>query len=166
MRKLIIAIFCIIAFFLDSVFFSAVGLYNFRPEALIALLVSLGVLMGWAPTMAIGIGLGLLLDILCNKYVGLSALAYVGAAWAGGFFFEKYYADNLIVPSLTAAAVMFLKEHLMLFVVLLTGGRVSNYLMLLVSHMLPASILTGVLCLLFHMILRRTAFVPGRRRGA
>ena len=121
--------------------------------------------MGWAPTMAIGVGLGLLLDILCNKYVGLSSLGFIIAAQAGGFFFEKYYADNLIIPSVTAAAVMFLKEHLMLFVMLLTGGRVSSYPMLFLVHMLPASILTGLLCMLFHLILRRTAFAQGRRRS-
>ncbi len=165
MRKFIIAIFCIIAFFLEAVFFGSVGLRNFRPDAIIALLVSLGVLMGWAPTMLIGVALGLLLDILCNKYIGLSSLGFIIAAHAGGFFFEKYYADNLIIPSVTAAAVMFLKEHLMLFVMLLTGGRVSSYPMLLLVHMLPASILTGLLCMFFHLILRRTAFAPGRRRS-
>ena len=163
MRKFVVTIAFILAFFLDSVFFGAVGLYSIRPEALIALCVSLGVLMGWAPTAAIGIPVGIVLDLLCNKYIGLSSIAFLGAALAGGFFYNKYYADNVIIPAVTAAAVMFVKEHIMLLTVLLSGGRMSGYLMTLVAHILPASLLTGALCALIHLILRKTAFASARR---
>ena len=164
MRKYVVFIACLIAFYLDTVLFPLTGLRNFAPEALIALFVSLGVLIGGGTTALIGGAVGLLVDMLFNKYVGLSSAFFIGAALAGGLFHNKFYADNLIIPSVTAAAVMFIKEHIMLIVVLIAGGRLNGYMRTLAAHILPAALLTGGLCALIHLVLRSTVFDPRRHK--
>ena len=164
MRKYVVAIACVIAFFMDSILFGTVGIYNLRPDALCALFVSLGLLIGSMPAAAIGIPVGLLLDVLLNKYVGLSSLSFLGAALAGGIFHNKFYADNIVIPSVTAAIVAFVKEHVMLIAVALSGGRIGSYMLTLAAHILPAALLTGGLCALFHLVLKRTLFDPRHRK--
>lgn len=164
MRKYVVFIACLIAFYLDTVLFPLTGLRSFAPEALFALFVSLGVLIGGGTTALIGGAVGLLADMLFNKYVGLSSAFFIGAALAGGIFHNKFYADNLIIPSVTAAAVMFVKEHIMLIVILIAGGRLNGYMRTLAAHILPASLLTGGLCVLIHLVLRATLFDPRRRK--
>ncbi len=163
MRKYVVVIACLIAFYMDSILFPLVGIRTFAPEALLALAVSLGVLTGAGTAVWIAALTGALLDILFNKIFGLSALFYIGAALAGDIFYNKFYADNIIVPSLTAAAVMFLKENIMFLIVRLSGGRVASYVMTLLTHILPAALLTGALCMLFHIILRRVLYRPHAR---
>ena len=164
MRKYVVIIATVLAFYMDAVLFPLIGSGWFMPEALIALMVSFGVLMGGGGSAAIGAAVGAILDILCNKYVGVSSVFLLGAALLGGIFYNKFYADNIIIPSLVAAAVMFVKEHVMLIIVLVSGGRISSYLMTLLTHILPSALLTGGLCAAFHIILRRVIYDPRRRR--
>lgn len=164
MRKYVVAIACLLAFYLDTVLFPLTPIRLFAPEALIALFVSLGVLIGGSTTAVIGAAIGLLLDILFNKYVGLSSFFFIASALAGGVFHNKFYADNIIIPSVTGAAVMFVKEHIMLIVVLIAGGRLNGYMLTLAAHILPAALLTGGLTALFHMVLMRTVYDAKRRR--
>ena len=164
MRKYVVVIATVLAFYMDAVLFPLIGSAWFMPEALIALFVSFGVLMGGGNAALLGAGVGLLLDIVCNKYVGISSVVLLGAGLLGGIFYNKFYADNMIIPALTAAALMFVKEHLMLIVVLVSGGRIASYIMTLLTHILPSALLTGGLCAAFHFILRRIIFSPLRRR--
>ncbi|MBQ7060873.1 MAG: hypothetical protein IJM85_03725 [Clostridia bacterium] len=164
MRKYVVVISILIAFYLDTVFFRLIGIRNFAPEALIALFVSLGVLMGGASAAAIGIGVGILIDIVANRFVGPSAVYYAAAALAGGAFYNKFYADNVIIPSIIAAVVTFLKEHISLMILLFARGRLPSYVMTVLTHILPSALLTGVLCLGIHTVLRAVIFSPQRRR--
>ena len=164
MRKYVLVIACLLAFYMDSILFPLIGLRTFGPEAILALIVSLGVLSGAETAVWIGALMGALLDILFNKIFGISSLFYILAALAGGIFHNKFYADNSIIPGVTAAAVMFLKEHIMLIIVLLSGGRVESYVMILLTHILPASLLTGGLCALLYAVLGRVLYRPHARR--
>ena len=164
MRKFVVVIACLAAFYMDSILFPLTGIRTFAPEALLALAVSLGVLAGAGTAVWIAALTGALLDILFNKIFGLSALFYVGAALAGGMFYNKFYADNIIIPGVTAAAVMFVKENVMYLIVRLSGGRVESFVMTLLTHTLPSALLTGALCMLFHLILRRVLYRPHARR--
>ena len=69
--------------------------------------------------------------------------------------YKKFYADNIIIPSVTAAVCALIKEHLMAVTVLLQGGRFS-YLEMFFAYMLPCALLTGGLCALMHLLLKPT----------
>ncbi len=143
------------AVFLDSVLFARLNIMGIRPDCMLALTVSLGVLLGQREGMLVGLLGGLLMDVLFGRAVGLGAMAYMLAGVAGGAFYKKFYADNIIIPSVTAAVCALIKEHLMAVTVLLQGGRFS-YLEMFFAYMLPCALLTGGLCALMHLLLKPT----------
>lgn len=160
MRKYVVAIAIAGAFFIDCVLFSFSSISGFLPDVLMAVIVALAVMAGGPIAGLIGFFVGILEDILFNSGIGLSSMGYLMGAFAGGLFFNKFYSDNAIVPAVTAAAVVFAKEHLMLFMFLIKGNNVSSYIMLFASHILPSMILTGGLCALIHLIFKKILYPP------
>ncbi len=162
MRKLLLALCLLAAVLLDYLIFPGLGLSRVAPDALIALLVSLSVLTGLLPAVPIAVVLGVLLDIGFNRFIGMSAIPLFISALAGSVFYGRFYADNIVIPAVTAAVAAFLKELFLFAVLLLSGGKTSGYFALFALHMLPASLLTGALCalirLLFKNYLLRSSF--------
>mgnify|MGYP000050946274 CR=1 FL=1 len=103
MRRLYIVIAAAAGLYLDSVFFARVNISGIRPDAIMALTASLGVLLGMKKGALFGLIMGLIADVLYSPMVGLSAMGYMFAGLLGGAFYQKYYADNIIIPALVAA---------------------------------------------------------------
>lgn len=165
MRKWLLVLSLAAVFYIDNMFFSSIGLYGIRPDLMLAVAVSLGVLMGPAPAAAIGFGMGLLTDVIFNKIVGLSALTYMLSGVAGGLFYRKFFADNLIIPTATATVCSFIKEHVFLIAVLICGSR-PPYFMTLLTYILPCLLLTGGSCALIHLFFKHALYRPLWRQGA
>lgn len=153
MKRFAVILSLVIACYLDSVFFQRFNIYGARPDALFAVVCSLGVLLGSAPAGGVGLAAGLLMDIWFNKIIGLGAACYMAAGIISGFFYRKFYADNFIVPAVTAAVGGFIKEMGMGIVLLILGARYNLALMTL-QYILPCAVMTGGFCILAHLVLK------------
>ena len=142
--------------YLDSFLFNRFNLYGVRPDTLLAATAAMGVLFSNLPAMITGGAAGLLMDVLFNKAVGLSAAAYIVTGALAGSFFKKFYADNPVIPALTAAICAFLKEHVSALFLLIAGGRFP-YVDMLFGYILPCALATGGFCVLIYLILKRGA---------
>ena len=151
MRKLLLALCILAAVLLDYLIFPGLGLSRVAPDALIALLVSLSVLTGLLPAAPIAVVLGILLDIGFNRFIGMSAIPLFVSALAGSVFYGRFYADNVVIPAVTAAVAALFKELFLFAVLLISGGRTSGYFALFALHVLPVSLLTGALCALIRL---------------
>lgn len=160
MRKYVIVIALVIAMYLNSILFNFIPLPGLRADMIMAVIVSLGILTGTAPAAALGVITGIFMDIMFNRFVGLSSLGYVFGAVAGGVFFNKFYADNFVIPPAAAAVAVFAKEHIMLFVSLAYKHNITNYGLLLLTHILPKALLTAGFCALIHLIFKKTLYRP------
>ena len=171
MRKWLFALVVVLTFFLDNVFFSMVNIdigsiiRGARPDITLVIVVSFGILLGPAPAAVTGFTMGLLADIFYNKIVGPSALIYMLAGLAGGFFYRKFYADNLIIPTATVIGASFIKDHFLLIAARIAGAR-PPYFITLVSYIIPCLILTSGACILIHLFLKHTLFRPLWRNEA
>lgn len=152
-RKITATITMLICIYLDCIFFARVHFMDIRPDAMLAATISFAVLSGSVPGAVFGAVGGLLLDILAGRYVGLSAALYLLCGLAGGFFYKKFYADNIIVPALTAAACGLGKDLVLSLVALIAGARYA-YGSILARVVLPSALLTGAFCILIHLILK------------
>lgn len=150
-----VAISLLLAMYLDSVFFGRLNLVGIRPDCVLALSVSLGVLLGLQEGMLFGLLGGLLMDVFFGRAIGLSAMIYMLCGIAGGAFYKKFYADNIIVPAVTAAICALVKENFLALVVRIQGGN-FGYFEMLFAYMLPCALLTGGLCALAHLLLKPT----------
>ena len=165
MRRWLLILSLLTAFYLDNVFFNIVNVMGFRPDVMLAVVVSLGVLAGPLEAATAGLITGLITDIFFNKIVGLTALVYMLAGLAAGFFYRKFYADNLIIPTATAVVLSFFKEHFFLIVTKLAGGR-PPYFQTLAYYIIPCILLTGGLCVLIHLFFKHALYRPLWRNEA
>lgn len=155
MRRFVLPIAFIIGVYLDSILFIRLNIGGIRPDALMVVVVSAGVLLGSVKGGLLGVGIGLFMDVLFGKYVGLSAIAYMVTGAAGGLFYQKFYADNVIVPAVVAAAGVLFKEHVMMLAVRISGGA-FQYAHALGTYVLPCMLLTVALTMPVHVILKRS----------
>lgn len=142
------------ALYLDSVFFPKVNLGGIRPDALLALVAAMSLLMGSTKGAVLGLALGLIADVLYARMVGLTAIGCMVCGAAGGFFYQKYYADNLVFPALIAAAGALFKEHVMALAARLSGADFS-YFHVLGSYILPCMLMTVALSIPVHALMKR-----------
>lgn len=159
MRKWLVVIVMVAAFYLDTMFFNLLNLYGIRPDVTLAVIVALGVLAGSGPAAILGFISGLLADILFNKIVGLTALAYMLSGFFAGFFYRKFYADNIIIPTVLLLICFFVKEHIFLFASLIAGAK-PTYFMTLITYILPSLLLTGGTVILVYLLLKKTLYKP------
>jgi rod shape-determining protein MreD len=153
-RNLYIAISMLIAVHLDSVFFNTFNISGARPDAMLVVVVSLGVLMGGLPASLIGLAGGLFMDVMFNKPMGLAAMSYMLAGALGGILYKKYYADNVILPAVVVAGAALLKEHIMALALKVSGGTYL-YFDMLFSYIVPSVLLSAALSMVVHAFLKR-----------
>lgn len=144
----------LISIYLDSILFCRVNLGGIRPDALMTVIVSAGVLLGSMKGGLLGLGIGLFMDVLFGKFIGISAMGYMVAGMAGGLFYQKFFADNVIVPAAVAAAAALIKEHIMMLAAVMNGASFS-YGAMLGGYVLPCMLMTLALEMPVHVLLKR-----------
>lgn len=152
-KKITAAILLFLCVYLDSIFFARVNVMDIRPDALLAATVSFAVLTGRYSGAVFGAIGGLLLDLLTARYLGLTAALLLVAGLCAGFFYKKFYADNIVVPAGSAVAAFLTKEIFMMLFMFIGGAAIPVQAILL-KYMLPSAILTGILCILIHLVLK------------
>ena len=161
-KNISIFIAIIICIYLDSVLFNRINIANAKPDALIALMASLGVLIGGLKAGSIAVAVGLFFDCLFEKYIGLSAIALLLTASLGGMLYEKYYADNIIMPAVVACIGTLIKNILFAAAAALNGADFSIF-SVFASYILPSTLLTVAFNVPAHVVLKR--LTRGQLRG-
>ena len=149
----------------NVVIFSRFSIYGVRPDLVMALVVSYATLMGRLPACILGCAIGLFMDAMYGYIIGLAAISYLLAAYVSGFLYQKYYADNIVLPALFAGLGHFFHEHLMALAMLLRGGTFA-YLQTLTSYILPCALFTFLMCMPLHMLTRKALGQQARLYGA
>ncbi|HHT86320.1 MAG TPA: rod shape-determining protein MreD [Clostridiales bacterium] len=148
-----IAIAIIICKFIDNAIFAKYNLADIRPDMMLALLVVIGFSIGSMRAGLIGLGVGFLYDILYFDSIGINASVYMICGMAAGFFFRKFYADNVILPSIAAAVLCFIKHNILAIITALYGAH-FNYFLMLIVYILPCALLTGVFCIPVYFVIK------------
>ncbi len=164
-RRWFVPLLFILGVYLDSVVFCRFNLYGIRPDVLMVLIVSYAMLMGRLPACILGCALGLFMDAMFGKMIGLTAICYLLAAYVASFFYQKFYADNLVIPVVISGLGQLFEEHLMAGAMLLRGGSFA-YLKTLTTYILPCAVLTGLLCIPLHLLLKHALGQQARLYGA
>ena len=146
-----IIISALICLFLNGIVFTRLNIAGIRPDMVIALTVSIGILLGSVRAEIICGAIGLLLDVSVGRFIGLNAAIYVITGFVAGRFFRKFYSDNVIFPAVIALAAGFLRENVLALFAAITGAQ-FNYAVMLFAYMIPCALMTGVACILIYLI--------------
>jgi rod shape-determining protein MreD len=153
MKRITIVVSVLVCIYFDSIFFMRLNIVGIRPDMLLAVAVSFGVLLGRPSSLLIGGISGLVMDILFGEFIGMNLALYLLAALAGSIFHRKYYADNVIIPAATAFAAAIIKELLVGAVAALMGIT-YHFGSMLIQYILPCAAFTAVVCAGAHAIFR------------
>jgi len=163
MRRAYVAIALVVAAFIDTVVFARINIFGITPDCVLVMIVTVGILAGAGEAAVWGLGVGLILDVLYGRAVGISAICYLIAGVAGGIFYKKYYADNLVIPTVTTAVCALLKELTMAIVVILAGSRI-NIIDMFMTYVLPCALMAAALSIPANIFMKPLLVRSGRKR--
>jgi len=163
MHRLYVSASLIFAVFLDSVIFARFNIFGVVPDCVLAVVVCVGILLGATDAAFAGGIVGLVIDVMFGKAVGISTLAYMLSGMVGGIFYKKYFADNIFIPIATAAICAFFKENFMAVVTAFMGGSFS-YFEMLATYIIPSSLMTAAICLPVYLYLKPRLQLSAKKR--
>lgn len=84
-----------------------------RPDLLLVLCLTAGLLRGPRAGAVTGFWIGLAQDLLAGRFLGLFALSKAALGALGGFAAQRIYRDRVVVPALTGLAGTVLQRLVM-----------------------------------------------------
>ena len=97
-RKLVLFGIISICFLLQTTAFQTLSFANIKPNLMIIVVASFGLMRGRKEGMYVGFICGLLVDIFCGFYLGVYALLYMYIGFANGLFQKRFYPDDIKLP--------------------------------------------------------------------
>lgn len=93
-----------------------------RPDLFLILVVLAGLAFGPRETLYLGLGAGLLQDLLAGRYLGMFTAGKLAVAALAGLVGQKVYMDHVLTPVVTAFSGTFVQGAAMMVVVVLGGA--------------------------------------------
>ena len=99
-----------IIYFLQINFFSWFNISGIKPNLFIVLVLCIGLFIGKNPAMIIGLIMGIYLDFLTGKQIGISSVMYILIGFLGGYFDKNFSKDSKITILLMVAGSTIIYE--------------------------------------------------------
>lgn len=129
--------------------------YQITPDIVIIMIAYIAVKEGQIFGTVTGFIAGLLLDILGGSFLGLSAMSYAIAGFAGGYFYNPESEKYLIKFNfLWVAVVCALTSNFIYFNIFLQGSFLP-FTDILLKYILPSTTYTVIISVIYAVIPRR-----------
>lgn len=99
-RKITMAFLIIVCIILQSTVCQMISVASIKPNLLIILTVSFGLMRGRRDGMLTGFFCGLLTDIFFESILGFNAVIYLWVGYCSGYFYRIFYDDDIKTPLL------------------------------------------------------------------
>lgn len=154
MRKLIVTLFILVCFILQSSVFSGLSFAGIIPNLMIILTSSFGFMRGEKEGLIIGFFCGLLSDIFFGDFLGFYALVLMYIGYINGKFSRIFYPEDIKLP-IALIVISDLSYGVLCYILLfLLRGRL-NFPYYFTSVILPEALYTIVVTMfLYPLILK------------
>lgn len=99
-RKITMAVLILVSILLQSTVCQMIAIASIKPNLLIILIVSFGLMRGRRAGMLTGFFCGLLTDIFFESVLGFNAVIYMWVGYFSGYFYRIFYDDDIKTPLL------------------------------------------------------------------
>ena len=115
MRIAVLCTLAVVNVILESTLFQYIRIYNVKPDFSIMIIVAYAIMRGSSYGAFTGLGIGLLIDMLYGKTIGINALSYMVTGYIIGQAHDNVFKDSFI-PSLifNFAAILIFQHSFML----------------------------------------------------
>lgn len=145
-RKIVTLILILACFLIQTTVWNLFPLGNVKPNLLLCLTVSMGLMRGRHTGLWVGFISGLLIDLFFGTLFGFNALVYMYIGYINGKFYKVFFDEDIKIPMVLVAVSGF--AYNIVFYVIQFAFRqrfeFSAYLM----HIILPEILYTVLCTL------------------
>ncbi len=153
-RKIITFILIMICFLLQTTVYNLFPIGNVKPNLLLVITVSMGLMRGKSSGMWVGFISGLIVDLFYGTLFGFNALIYMYIGYFNGSFYKVFFDDEIKIPMAMVAASGFVYN--MVFYVFQFLFRQRYEFSAYLIHIILPEILYTVLCtLIFYKLLYR-----------
>ncbi|MCI8318450.1 MAG: rod shape-determining protein MreD [Lachnospiraceae bacterium] len=97
-RKMVTALLILVCILLQSTVCQMISIASIKPNLLIILIVSFGLMRGRRSGMMIGFFCGLLTDLFFESVLGFNAIIYMWVGYFSGYFYRIFYDDDIKTP--------------------------------------------------------------------
>lgn len=97
-RKITMAVLILVSILLQSTVCQMIAIASIKPNLLIILTVSFGLMRGRKDGMLTGFFCGLLTDIFFESILGFNAIIYMWVGYFSGYFYRIFYDDDIKTP--------------------------------------------------------------------
>ena len=118
--------------------------FNIKPNIALIFICFVALYIGSLRAGALGIILGLILDISVNKYAGYYALLFLLTGLTIGIFKDKIFKDNIFAPILLLAIASF-SESIFMIVISQSGAGFTSSLLLIIKIALVNMMFAAIL---------------------
>lgn len=148
MRILIVSLLVLANVILESTIFRYLRIWGVMPDFIIILLVAYAIMRGSSYGTFIGLGSGLLLDMLYGRAIGINALSYMITGYVIGQAHDNVFKDSFIPAVIFNIAAVFLQQNLYFLAAYFSNNFGSNgvsYVYLLVKTIIPMCLYNGII---------------------
>lgn len=135
--------------------FAFIEIASIRPNLLLILTVSFGLMRGRKSGLITGFFCGLCCDLFFESVLGFYALIYMWIGYLAGYFYRIFYDDDIKTPLLLISAADLLFGFCQYFCTFLIRGRINFFFYLgriIIPEMLYTLILTFVTYRFFYFV--------------
>ncbi len=151
-RKITMGVLILVSILLQSTVFPMIAIASIKPNLLIILTVSFGLMRGRKNGMMTGFFCGLLTDIFFESVVGFNALIYLWVGYFSGYFYRIFYDDDIKTPLFLISICDLVYGIVQYGFMFLMRGRIQ-FFYYLGRVILPEVLYTLILTILVYRIL-------------
>ncbi|MDD2958297.1 MAG: rod shape-determining protein MreD [Lachnospiraceae bacterium] len=151
-RKIIMTILIFLCALLQGTVFQLIEIASIRPNLMIIIIVSFGLMRGKKSGMLTGFFCGLCCDLLFKTTLGFYALTYMWIGYFAGYFYRIFYDDDIKTPLLLVSVsdlIFGIVQYLFTF---LLRGRI-HFFFYLGRIIIPEVLYTVILTILIYRII-------------
>ncbi len=153
-RKVCMAILILVCVILQSTVCPLIAVGQIKPNLLIILTVSFGLMRGKRDGMWVGFFCGLLTDLFFESTIGANALIYLLVGYFSGYFYRIFYDDDIKTPLLLISASDLVYGIIQYIFRFLLRGRI-HFFYYLGRIILPEVVYTLILTIICYQIFYR-----------
>lgn len=151
-RTIVIIIEILLSFLLQTTVFRWFELAGTLPNFLLILTVSHGFLGGRKRGLMVGIGCGLLIDLMYGDIIGISAIILMTIGYFNGYFRKIFTKTDKVIPIILIGFSQFVYFLLYYIVNFLLRGKL-NVFYYFITIGLPEIVYTTIVAILFYRII-------------
>ena len=147
MRIAVICTLAVVNVILESTLFQYTRIYGIKPDFSIIIIVAYAIMRGSSYGAFTGLGVGLLIDMLYGRAIGINALSYMVTGYIIGQAYDNVFKDSFIPSFIFNFVAIIIFQHIYILLSYFSNNFPSTgitYVYMLLKMILPQAVYNAV----------------------